>query len=237
MSGIFLKYFDSVYSLNSFLYEVNCNMKNKNDDLRLRKLLLCLSKVTIAFDFKLDGPFKSMIDTRYTYEQTLYLCYHKVNESKFQTHIDHMFRSNPNPKYFGDSELSNLYLPQEQLEKKLLAYDNLSLCYFLSKAPHDGVYWRELFSLIGASIFKYILLYSYVFRQLSKDECVYVQVCGRKMNTVYKSLMNRYLTDEDKNFWCNNATHKAKINDHQAVFEWCNGREKREFKIIAKAQT
>ena len=124
MWNIFFSYFDSVFSLESFLIEINFKLLTdkspKEDDLRCVLKHLATIKITFDFQFKGNiytlyslkssaitkklfifknkhiktdhiqkGPYRSYIDTRYTYEQLLLLCYLKINESrdKFENHM------------------------------------------------------------------------------------------------------------------------------------------------------
>ena len=83
MKNIVFNNFESVYSLESFLIEVNCKTKNQEEKNELNLVLKNLSSIIIAFDFKLKGPFISYNDKRYTYEQILLLCCLKLKESKY----------------------------------------------------------------------------------------------------------------------------------------------------------
>ena len=170
MKNILLSTFESVYSLESFLIEVNLKLTDQNEKDKLKTLLQHLSTIVIAFDFKLNGPFKSCIDKRFTYEQLLYLCYVKINDSKLHIHENHMLKTANKfaaSNFNANLNLNFLKLPKNELEKKLFAIENISLSYFLAKdESSDGKYWRELYDLVGGSIMKFILQYSFVFRRL-----------------------------------------------------------------------
>jgi hypothetical protein len=198
--NILLKYFDTVYSLESFLKQVNLKLENESDKESIKKTLQGLSHVVIAFNFKLNGPFLSYVDKRYSYEQLLYLCYLKVNESNLPIHQNHMFKSTPNPRLQyvkKDNNLNCLNLTAVQLEKKLLSLENISISYFLSKSS-DGFYWRALFQLIGGSIMKYLLMYSFMFRRLQHSTNNYVQICGCKLNYIYRDMVAQKLNQDEK---------------------------------------
>ena len=204
MKNILLSTFESVFSLESFLIEVNLKLTDQNEKDKLKTLLQRLSTIVIAFDFKLNGPFKSCIDKRFTYEQLLYLCYVKINDSKLPIHENHMLKTAN--KFAANNanaslNLNFLKLPKNELEKKLFAIENISLSYFLAKdESSDGKYWRELYDLIGCSVMKFILQYSFVFRRLKNKAPggIYVQVCGCKLNAVHKSLLAKKMKMEDK---------------------------------------
>ena len=92
----------------------------------------------------MKGPFKSYIDKRYTYEQLLLLCYLKVNEAKHKFE-SHMFITNTraaNSSWSGQSTnqltLNHFHLTPNELEKRLMSTENLSIGYFLSKNNDDG---------------------------------------------------------------------------------------------------
>ena len=104
------------------------------------------------------GPFKSYIDKRYSFEQLLLLCYFKVNESK-EKFDNHMFITRPRFSNSGSNNnlsTKNLDLPEGELHNRLMASENLSLCYFLNKTDGDGkwmiitvtVYFTVTFFLI-----------------------------------------------------------------------------------------
>ena len=175
MKNIVFNNFESVYSLESFLIEVNCKTKNQEEKNELNFVLKNLSSIIIAFDFKLKGPFISYNDKRYTYVQILLLCCLKLKESKYFTHENHMFLTNLKQYNNGLKNLSLSHLNSNQLEDTLLASENLTICYFMCKS-HDGKYWRKLHSLIGSSIFKYLILYSYIFRATNESKSTYIQM-------------------------------------------------------------
>jgi hypothetical protein len=201
--NILLTYFESVYTVEAFLNEVNLKLSSKDDEERLKKILKKLSHILIAFDFKLNGQFKSYIDKRYSFEQLLYLCFIKINESKSKFYDSHMLKSN-NYKNVIKTMKNCINLPQNELEKKLFSIENLSMCYFLSNRQNkenkmmDCFYWRELFDLIGCSIIKYILIYSYIFRRITSSKNVYVQLSGPKFNSMHKTLVKEKLEHNEK---------------------------------------
>ena len=175
MAQILLKNFEQVYSLESFLAQINCKMKSHEEKDQLSLVLHKLSAIFIAFDFNFKGPYLSIIDKRYTYEQIILLCCLKLKESKFFCHQNHVFLTNINS---FNSNLKTLNLSQmksKNLDEILLATGNMSICYFLSQND-EGYYWRQFYSLIGCSVFKYLILYSYVFRSLDSDSKSYIQM-------------------------------------------------------------
>ena len=173
MKNILFNNFESIFSIESFLIEINCKMKTQDDRDKLQSILKQLSSIVIAFDFKFKGPFQSYIDTRYSYEQLLLLVCLKLKESKLFDHENHMFLTNLKQYNSGFNNLKLSQLNNINLEDILLSSDNLSICYFLSK-DDDGKYWRELHSLVGSSILKYLLLYSYMFRGVkdARNSCI-----------------------------------------------------------------
>ncbi|RNA36384.1 telomerase reverse transcriptase [Brachionus plicatilis] len=196
MKNILMSYFDSVLSLEAFFMEINLKL-NREDTERLRKILKNLSSIVIAFDFEFKGPFKSIIDKRYSYEHLLYLCYVKINESSLPLHENHMLRAGKfsSKDIIKDFQI-NLKLIPNEVEKKLLATENLTISYFLSKTEqNDGLYWRLLHDLVGFSIMKYILLYSFIFRKINHPTSLnnYVQVSGIKFSFAYKTLVSKKL--------------------------------------------
>ena len=193
---IILNYFESVYSLESFLLEVNCKMPSVEDEEKLKAVLKQLQLIVVAFDFNFKGPFRSYIDKRYSFEQLLLLCYLKVQEPKLAFYENHMFKQ---PKFTKkDSELDlslHFKLPQSELEVKLSSTENLSICYFLSKDKP----WRELYSLIGYSIMKYLIIYSFMFERLGSGIDSFVQISGCKFTAVYKTLIAQKLKINEVN--------------------------------------
>jgi hypothetical protein len=203
MKNILLTYFESVYTLEAFFNEINLKLAEKTDQERLKRCVKNLANIIVAFDFKLTGPLKSYVDKRFTYEQLLYLCFIKINESAQNAKFfeNHMFKSNisnPNIK----NVKANLNLPSIELEKRLASIENLAICYFLSRQngenTGDGVYWRELFDLVGSSITKYIIIYSYLFRKVNNSNNVYVQISGPKFNLTFKTLIQDKLVSDEK---------------------------------------
>ena len=202
MKNILLNYFETVYSLETFLKECRLKLKSAQDELKLKEIIKNLSKIVICFDFKLNGPFKSYIDTRYSYAQILYLCYIKINESDdIQIFENHMMRAKKKPNSPNYVQINDilLKLPEPELERKLLSFENLSLSYFLSTKSNqdDGFYWKELHNLVGSSIMKHILLYSYIFRRLDTSVS-YVQVSGAWFNKMQKQLIAKKLDLDEK---------------------------------------
>jgi hypothetical protein len=203
MKNILLTYFESVYTLEAFFAEINLKLTDKADQEKLKRCTRSLSSVFIAFDFKLTGPFKSYVDKRFTYEQLLYLCFIKISESAglhekfFENHMLKTTLSHPGAKNIK----ANMSLPPHELEKRLASTENLSICYFLSRHngqnAADGAHWRELFDVIGCSIMKYIIIYSYMFRKVSNNKNVYVQISGPKFNLMYKGLIQRKLESDE----------------------------------------
>jgi hypothetical protein len=213
MKNILLSNFNSVFSLEAFLLEVNLKLSNSIDEERLKNVLKNLNMVLVAFDFDFSGPFRSYIDKRYSFEQLLFLCLIKINESKLFIHENHMFKLQskygvPPPPL----NLKDVSIAQKDLEKKLLATENMSLCYLLSKT-HDGVYWRELHELIGSSIMKYILIYGFVFRRIKNNNSsnMFVQISGCKLNSVYRTLIAKKLKEEEKILLEKSKTKSSKI--------------------------
>ena len=200
MKNILLSNFESVFSLDAFLLEVNLKQSNSIDKKRLKNTLNNLKSILVAFDFKFSGPYRSYIDKRYSFEQLLCLCLIKINESKLYKHENHMFK---HQHKFGASthmpNLKDVNVPQKDLEKKLLATENMSICYLLSRSG-DGIYWRELHELIGSSIMKYIFIYGFVFRRIQNNNSsnMFVQISGCKLSSIYKTLIANKLKDEEK---------------------------------------
>ena len=114
-------------------------------DFKGNKLIVQKKYAQIYFFFLnfTKGPFKSYIDRRYTFEQLLLLCYVKVNESKHKFD-NHMFITRPRQQAYstqaGSSGLSTkqLELTQAELRNRLMALENLSICYFLNRTDGDG---------------------------------------------------------------------------------------------------
>ncbi len=224
MWNIFLNYFDSIFSLESFLIEINffghVITKSNQDELKL--ILKHLSAIKITFDFKFKGPFKSQIDTRYSYEQLLLLCYLKINESRdqFDNHMLITSQNVWNNNY--QLTLKNLSLSPNELENRLMSVENLSLCYFLSRKPNsDGVYWRKLHSIIGSSIMKYLILYAFIFRRLDNYKNTHIQISGIKFSYVYKIHVIKKLSEDESRTTINldHSNHMKKIINLKTVFE------------------
>jgi hypothetical protein len=203
MKNILLTYFPSVYTLEAFFNEINLKLTDKSEQERLKKCVKNLASVIVAFDFKLTGPLKSYIDKRFTYEQLLYLCFIKINESAPSAKFfeNHMFKTNVNNSNIRNVK-ANLNLPASELEKRMASTENLAICYFLSRQNGenvgDGVYWRELFDLVGSSITKYIIIYSYLFRKVNNSKNVYVQISGPKFNVTFRTLIQDKLVSDEK---------------------------------------
>ena len=203
MKNILMSYFDSVLSLEVFFMEINLKLNPEKLEC-LRQILKNLSSIVITFDFEFKGPFKSIIDKRYSYEHFLYLCYVKINESCLPGHENHMLRAGK----FANNGLikdfhANFTLSPNEIEKKLKATENLTLCYFLSKKEQDdGLYWRLLYELVGFSIMKYILLYSFIFRKINdpKKPNNYIQISGTKFSFCFKSLVLKKLAIDKQKF-------------------------------------
>lgn len=175
MKNIIFNNFESVFSLESFLIEINLKLKTQEEKEQLSLVLKNLSKIIIAFDFKFKGPYQCYVDKRYTYEQLLLLCCLKLKESKYFIHENHMFLTNLKQYNSGLNNLKLSQMNNPKLDEILLSSENLSICYFISKSD-DGKYWRLLHSLIGSSIFKYLILYSYMFRTLNDSNSSYIQM-------------------------------------------------------------
>lgn len=170
-----MKNFEQVYSLESFLIEINCKMNSQEEKNLLSSVLKKLSKIFVAFDFNFKGPYISYTDKRYTYEQILLLCCLKLKESPLFSHENHVFLTNLKQFGTGWHNVTLSQLNSKNLRDVLLATDNMSLCYFLSQND-EGLHWQQLYSLIGSSVFKYLILYSYVFRSLDTSAKSYIQM-------------------------------------------------------------
>ena len=81
---------------------------------------------------------------------------------------------------FSETRMNESYLRlnNEELREKLLSIDHIGLSYFLSNSPQDGYYWKQLHSLIGNELFRFIIEYSSIFRRLINTNETYFQVCG-----------------------------------------------------------
>ena len=55
MRNIFFNYFESVFSLESFLVEINCKMSTKAEEEQLKHVLKKLTTILITFDFNFNG--------------------------------------------------------------------------------------------------------------------------------------------------------------------------------------
>ena len=229
MKNILLTYFSSVHTLESFLTEINLTFA-QSDEEKLKKCIKNLSHIFIAFDFKLSGPFKSYVDRRFTYEQLIYLCFMKINESAstVKFYESHMFKSN-NYATIAKNFKNILNLPPNELEKRLASTENLSICYFLSRKNGenfaDGIYWRELFDLIGSSITKYIILYSSLFRKIQNNKNVYVQVSGLKFCATFRDLIREKLELDE-------ILVKEKIQTRGKFFQKSDDKKAKEETII-----
>jgi hypothetical protein len=101
-------------------------------------------------------------------------------------------------KQFNKLNIRNFAgLNDEEIHDKLLAIENLSLSYFLSKSPQDGYYWKALHALVGNDLFRYLLMGSCMFRRLHNTDETYVQICGAQFNHIYHKAVDRLLTMED----------------------------------------
>lgn len=197
MKNIILSNFETVLSLEAYLLEINPKLNNDEKE-KIKSILKNLSSIIIAFDFKFKGPIKSVVDKRFSYEQLLYLCYVKINESKLPAHENHMFKnSSYSSTIFSKNVIS---LPAQEIERKLLSTDNLSLGYFLNKnQSYDAVHWRQFYEIVGFSIFKLLIIHSSMFRQLKNSKQKnYIQICGTRFNFAYKSLVSEKLKIDEK---------------------------------------
>lgn len=200
MKNLIHEYFDTVYTLEAFLYAINLKLPGDEEKERLRSCLRKgLSHILIAFDFDMKSTYKSYIDRKLSYEQLIYLIYYRVNESPF--FAAHMFRSSqPLSAHIKDVNAHMAMSPRD-LEQRLVSTENLSVCYFFSKSSSyttDGIYWRELFELVGSSIMKYILTYACLFRKIQNNENVYIQVGGLKFNLIGRGLVSKKLEQDEK---------------------------------------
>lgn len=223
MKNIILNCFPTAFSLESFLVAINLKLESKSDEDQLKDVLKKLSSIIIAFDFDLKGQYRSYIDRRFTYEQLLYLCYIKINESKVASFENHMFKmsnssmNNSNSSALAPSTSALNLTNQGELERKLNASDNLSILYFMSKNG-DGAQWRLLHSLIGSSIMKYLFLYAFMFKQLESASSTYVQICGTKFTFVYKSLISQKLQVDEKAIEAKSVLKKkSRSNESQSL--------------------
>lgn len=191
MKNIILESFEEVFTLESFLLQVNLKLETKYEE-SFKNVLKNLSTIIIAFDFEFTGKFRSYIDTRYTYEQLLYDCFLKINNSNLPSDSNHMFKIND----FAKKNL-DVNATQSEIESKLKSIGNLAVLYFMDKTG-DGEQWRKLHSLIGRSIMKYIFLYAFTFRRLETSPNCYVQICGTRFNFAYKGLIARKLLNDEK---------------------------------------
>ena len=223
MKNIILNCFPTAFSLESFLVAINLKLESKSDEDQLKDVLKKLSSIIIAFDFDLKGQYRSYIDRRFTYEQLLYLCYIKINESKVASFENHMFKmsnssmNNSNSGALAPSTSALNLTNQGELERKLNASDNLSILYFMSKNG-DGAQWRLLHSLIGSSIMKYLFLYAFMFKQLESAPSTYVQICGTKFTFVYRSLISQKLQVDEKAIEAKSVLKKkSRSNESQSI--------------------
>ncbi|CAF0825356.1 unnamed protein product [Brachionus calyciflorus] len=203
MKNILLSYFDTVLTLEAFFLEINLKLDQKENE-QLKRILRNLSSIVIAFDFNFKGPFKSIIDKKFTYEQFLYLSFVKINESNLLIHQNHMLKAGlySNTGVLVKNFNSFINLPANEIEKKLSSSENLTLCYFLNRnLSNDGIYWRQLYDIVGMHIMKYILMYSFIFRKIDhpKSFNTYVQISGTKFTYIFKYLVAKKLQiDEAK---------------------------------------
>lgn len=195
MKNVILSCFPAAFSLESFLLTVNLKLDSKSEEDRLKEVLKRLSPILIAFDFELKGPYRSYVDRRFTYEQLLYLCCLKINESKMPAYENHMLKSTNLSALQSISQ--NLSNQKQEVERKLLATENLSILYFLDKNG-DGALWRELHALVGSSIMKYLFIYGFMFKLQHGTPSTYIQISGTKFNYAYKNLVTRKLAIDEK---------------------------------------
>jgi len=113
--------------------------------------------------------------------------------------------------------LAQFKMPSDELEKRLLAAENLSLCYFLSRKS-DGQHWRRLHSIIGGSVLKYLILYSFMFRRVDDQRNTHVQICGVKLSYVYKGLVAKRLGGDRPEEGVG-GEEARKVRSLKAVFE------------------
>lgn len=193
MKNIVLSYFPSVFTLESFFVTINLKLNSKCEEDTLKETLKRLSSIIVAFDFELNGPYRSYVDRRFSYEQLLYLCCLKINESKMPAFDNHMLKSNLTALQSITQNLNN----QADIERKLVTSENLSLLYFIDKNG-DGASWRQLHGLIGSSIMKYLLLYGFIFKLQKGSTSTYVQLCGPRFNFVFRNLVAHKLEADEK---------------------------------------
>lgn len=193
MKNIILNYFPAVFSLESYLNFINLKLSSKYEEERLKEITKRLSSIIIAFDFEFNAQYRSYIDRRFTYEQLLFLCSIKINESKTPFYENHMLKSNLTSLQTISQNLTN----QNDIERKLLTCENLSILYFMDK-DGEGPYWRQLHDLVGGSILKYLLIYGFIFKLQNGTPSTYVQVCGVKFTFIYRELVNRKLEIDEK---------------------------------------
>lgn len=72
---------------------------------------------------------------RFTYEQILLLCFLKVNENR-EKFANHMLLARVNER--AQVSVADLKMEPKEMERKLLALENLSISYFLSGDSYDG---------------------------------------------------------------------------------------------------
>jgi hypothetical protein len=230
IDSIFINHFKSVFTLEHFLAEINYKPPIGKVDLYKKVISKLSPLLIITFDIELNGPFKSYIDDRYSYEQLLYMCYVRANDPKLAfIYEKHTFKYEKT-NYFSLYKNNMLEFHQklnmelfnsspEVLKRKLLATENLAICYFLSESPHDGIVWRQLHSLVGSSILKYIFLYSFVFRRLDKSEVTYVQVCGKMFNYFHKKLSESHLELEEAKYFKVKTAEPLNLDDNKPAIE------------------
>lgn len=192
MKNIIFDLFDSVFTLESFLLAINLKLENKQQEKELKEVLHNLSSILIAFDFEFKGNYNCYVDKRFSYEQLVYLCFLKINEStNVPRHQSHLFKTN-----LGQNADVKLNLTDEQIERKLNTTDNLAVMYFMDKC-NDGAQWRKLHSLVGSSVLKYLFLYAWMFKTVNSSSKCYVQVCGARINFFFRSITGKkFKTDE-----------------------------------------
>jgi hypothetical protein len=185
MSDLLKKYYKNVLTLESILLKLKI-------DLPLRKDILNeLSTIIVTFDFNISGCVKQPSKTNLKFEQMLYLVYCKINFKETECFKFHYFKEKELVKY-NSSMLSN---DKANLRHHLMAFENPSMCYFLSELPNDGHWWSEFYdySSSTAAIMKHIIMYGNIFRRLKNSDDTYVQVCGLKFNQTYPSLVSHEL--------------------------------------------
>jgi hypothetical protein len=206
MHNILLKYFPSVFSLESFLHQINFTQKLDNYQLeRLKFILKNLSNIYLAFNVQIDLHLTSKSTKKYSFEKFFYKLLIDINKFEIEPYTHHMLKCqkfivNDNFIHIEDKELLNI----------LLRYENLTLCYFLNTNSQDALYWKQLHAIIGDTIFKVILIHGYLFKRVNRTKNSYVQLCGIKLNMIYHELVDRVLSDNEKKMFSQFKQHKNK---------------------------